>query len=833
MVASSPRRQIRWLEPSPLWGDHSRWVRIPDQGQIANPMILRFANDNFMDEILALLDQSPYRLAEWEAQPETWRSPMPTPNPVFKLRPEAGLKKQYNGSKLILNQPAPAVKNQLDPTIDMARGSRPSADQLSSIKLYQPAQNRYYLVAASLIAEQKGYPDYRLDLGSSERATFVVRALVDGDDPSKNGEYAFVTTPGGKAWRKVSAQDPSHIQNRRLMPNEEQLPLFPLHYRDRCDHRRQVLAGLIPVGRREEWLGAAESAGEARTPMLNPVPSAEDDSRIPREIFRTDVVEPWRALIEQAQHIKAQLGIDELTFPNFSDQWNAAKVSVDTARSLKNARDQIQTGSWYILLDFAGFIERYLPAVWDRLTGKNPAAKINAGERNFISLLKKTRLPVDCFAAVAIDHFIVARNTLRENTLWEELSALWALEEKLDFVRWPARARNLPRKLYEQIDGEEFDSRDRRLFQQVRAIVRSGRWYTLLDMAAYLRVNVPKLKERALGRITDSGLSEDEIAARNRLAALRKSDLTDLRDEIGIKDLSRVRISIKASLADALVAVKDYEAQLNALTVPFDRSTPPADADRTPVIDPDWPDFMFPLADPDTDLAVTRSAVVPPVTLDRRRASWLENTAARLNTLADQIEALLPAPTIAPERQTAIGAVPLLDHQGARFVIRCVFERPHCGQRFPAMVSAASRLLEMAPFFDPDAPARPVRIALPMDISPAGLRKYKKNAVFLISDMLCGKISKIKKLTLADLVLSVLPWPFHKDLPSLEPAGPCKSPEATLGMFCSLSIPIVTLCALILLIIMVQLLDYVFRWVPYLFMCLPIPGFKGKKDDGG
>lgn len=832
MVAATPRRPIRWLEPSPLWGDQSRWVRIPDQGQIANPMILRFANDNFMDEILALLDQSPYRLAEWEAQPETWRRPMPTPNPVFKLRPPDGLKRRYNGSKLVLNHPGPAVKNPLDPSIDMARGSRPSADALAAIKLYQPAQNRYYLVAASLIAEQKGYPDYRLDLGNSERATFVVRALVSGDEPQKNGEYAFVTTPGGKAWQKVSAGEPSNSKNRRLMPNEEQLPLFPLHYRDRCDRRRQVLAGFIPVGRREEWLGAAESAGEDRTPMLNPVPSAEDDSRIPREIFRTDVVEPWRALIEQAQHIKAQLTIDAETFPNFSDRWNAAKAAVDTARSLKSARDQIQTGSWYILLDFAGFIERYLPAVWNDLTGKSPAAKINAGERNFISLLKETRLPVDCYAALAIDHFTVARNTLSENTLWEELRALWALEEKLGFTRWPARARDLPRKLYEQIGGEEFDSRDRRLFQRVRAIVRSGRWYTLLDMAAYLRVNAPNLRKRALGRIRDRKLSEDEKAARIRLAALKKSDLADLRAEIGVKDLSRARISIKATLADALVAVKDDEAELNALTVPFDRSTPPADAIPSPVIDPDWPDFMFPLADPGTDLAVTRSAVVPPIPL-KRRASWLEDVATRLNALADQIEALLPAPTIAPERQTAIGAVPLLDHQGARFVIRCVFERPHCGQRFPDMVSEASRPLEMAPFFDPDAPARPVRIALPMDISPAGLRKYKKNAVFLISDMLCGKISKIKKLTLADLVLSVLPWPFHKDLPSLEPAGPCKSPEANLGMFCSLSIPIVTLCALILMIIMVQLLDYVFRWVPYLFMCLPIPGFKGKKDDGG
>jgi hypothetical protein len=36
----------------------------------------------------------------------------------------------------------------------------------------------------------------------------------------------------------------------------------------------------------------------------------------------------------------------------------------------------------------------------------------------------------------------------------------------------------------------------------------------------------------------------------------------------------------------------------------------------------------------------------------------------------------------------------------------------------------------------------------------------------LLTDMLCGKIHKGKRPTLGDLVLSVLPWPFHKGLPN-------------------------------------------------------------------
>ena len=126
-------------------------------------------------------------------------------------------------------------------------------------------------------------------------------------------------------------------------------------------------------------------------------------------------------------------------------------------------------------------------------------------------------------------------------------------------------------------------------------------------------------------------------------------------------------------------------------------------------------------------------------------------------------------------------------------------------------------------------PARAIRIPTPLDVSPAGLRKFARNTTFMISDSLCGKIKSIRQLTLADLVLSILPWPFHKDLPDVGDGGPCKEGGNPIGMFCSLSIPIVTLCALILLLIMVALFDIFFKWLPLLFICFPLLGFKGKK----
>ena len=101
-------------------------------------------------------------------------------------------------------------------------------------------------------------------------------------------------------------------------------------------------------------------------------------------------------------------------------------------------------------------------------------------------------------------------------------------------------------------------------------------------------------------------------------------------------------------------------------------------------------------------------------------------------------------------------------------------------------LSDPSARFQMAGFFDPDAPARPIRIALPIDTSPAGLRKHDKNTAFMISDILCGQIGRFKKLSLGDLVLSVLPWPFHKPLDMSAPdQGPCVG-----GEICSLSIPI-------------------------------------------
>jgi hypothetical protein len=178
------------------------------------------------------------------------------------------------------------------------------------------------------------------------------------------------------------------------------------------------------------------------------------------------------------------------------------------------------------------------------------------------------------------------------------------------------------------------------------------------------------------------------------------------------------------------------------------------------------------------------------------------NTHPFTDTVLDQLsnavrEALgdTPAPPPIPVPKFAPGA-------GERYVLRCVYERAQCDppNRY---ISRPTQEFELAPFFDPDAPARNIRIGMPVDVSIAGLRKFKKNVAFMTSKELRNKVQ------------SVGPGMLKGD-----PAGP----EGTLniGEICSFSIPIITLIAFILLMIIAILLNIVFWWLPLLKICFPL-----------
>jgi hypothetical protein len=189
----------------------------------------------------------------------------------------------------------------------------------------------------------------------------------------------------------------------------------------------------------------------------------------------------------------------------------------------------------------------------------------------------------------------------------------------------------------------------------------------------------------------------------------------------------------------------------------------------------------------------------------------------------DQIDAAVAAalpPYQPPPAGTAVSIqgdvatdpppVPKLDARGSsRYVLRCVYRRPECGPLCPDVLSARSDAFTIASFFDLDAPARSITISLPVDTGIKDLRKLRKNVNFLLSNELRQQMNRV-----ADLK-SALDGKF------------ADGQSVDLGLLCSFSIPIITICAFIVLMIFISLLNIVFWWIPFLRICFPI-GLKAK-----
>jgi hypothetical protein len=747
------RDVVQWTSPAPLWPAAAAAAgTAARRDSLVRPELLRFASDEFMDEFLALLERDPARVPEHVAQPETWRGQLATvaPSeavarfalPLRRLRLAADRKKSAALAASGAAGGGPLVA-----------GAAAGEAATATLKLYQPAHQRYYLLSACLVCGRAGLPDRTIDPGREERVTFVVRRLLPVRVfDTKTGqlvpfvnpqtgevdqsialpefdagweEYAFVTTPEGKTgWRPVAAPATQTAAAQattqatpqaagKLVEGEEQLPLFPLSYTGDDGRRRRLLAGLVPVGKREAYMGAgyvrpgasqqgpASNGGAAAS--SNGTSSVPSDPRVVR--LRLEVTEPWKRLVERA---------DALRRTQYPDLWpppapapaEEDNLTGDALTSaVKAAREQLQTGSWYVLLDFAKYLEENLPDVWDVILDPTPQAVASLGAAT------------------------------------------------------PAR------KLYDAILSAATD-------EWVRT--------------QYVTPIYPNAKVK-----------------RNLAEALR-AVVTEDADPTAERRLED--------------AVKSY--------------------DRAPAsgqIDAAWPSFLFPLAHTEIDALKTHVTLgpMPVVAFQAESADELVTSLARISYFARLVEeALAAAAPPAPARPATplpLASQKVLDSREGYFRLRCVYERPLCGPIDPPVVSQPTREFQMAAFFDPDAPARPIRIGLPLDTTPAGLRKFDKNTAFMISDVLCGQINRVKGLSLGDLVRSVLPWPLHKDL-SVPDGGACKDGAGLqIGMICSLSLPIITICALLLLMIIVFLLDIIFRWVPYFMICFPLPGLKGKK----
>jgi hypothetical protein len=675
MAALIHDHPIAWAPPSPFWPD-------ADRALLRKPVILRFSSDDFMDEVQRVLARDPDKLRGRVAVPETWRGirkPARTPNP------HAGT----GGVLARLGVAARRGKN-LTPVPE----SSSDAHDLD-LKLYQPAHQRFYLVAASLVCHQAGLPDRYIDRGHHESAVFVMRRWfppndsVAGDLPVFESttwvEHAFVAQSDGSfAWVPVAEANASEATRAALLEGEEQLPLFPLTFAEDDGRTRRLLAGLIPVGKREAYHAAMRRKDDG-----TPNGTTRNTARV--ALFRKLVSEPWKAIVEQAR--AGWVVLNTPPSPSFDDP--ASPPQSERAATIAAVRSNIQLASWFVLADLVGYFQMYLPSVYRVLAQESTSAGLDAHSLQVLDVLEKTALNGTLFIELNSPSINTLKGALQQFINTDTLSKL---ENAMPPFVYPGGGNT-------GYPGFRFPLSDL-LFPENAA---------LLDPSG----------------VSGTGSDDDE------------------------------------TLLDPT-------------------STPPTG--RT-----------------------------MPATFDMAKAKVDGFAAAVIRALEFDDDQAEPAVPTAAERPA--------DMRDGWFHLRCVYERPACGPLHRDVVSRPSDRFKLAGFFDPDAPARPIRIGLPIDTTPAGLRKFDKNTAFVMSDILCGQVGRMKGLTLGDLVLSVLPWPFHKDLPGVE-SGPC---NGGMGLVCSLSIPIITICALILLIIMVTVLDIIFHWLPFLMVCFPIPGLRAKK----
>jgi hypothetical protein len=373
------------------------------------------------------------------------------------------------------------------------------------------------------------------------------------------------------------------------------------------------------------------------------------------------------------------------------------------------------------------------------------------------------------------------------------------------------------------------DQQKRDAIKVAREQIQTMSWYALLDFAKFLESHIPAVWSRLNGQTGPISPTEATLVSELERDSLA-TDVADLTQD-SVYDASKVLRSLK----DALLAIrgksnldsrtaKEMERDLDAIDISYDRKPKSGGPDSR------WPKFLFPLADPfPLNLPAETGGPVPAVIVSPVAGETsLQLTLRKIDKFGELIGAALPQTATAKMPTVRAAAQAVTTAKDGWFVIRCLFQREACGPLHPPIVSEPTVPFQMAGFFDPDAPARPIRIPLPLDTTPAGLRKFDKNTAFLVSDVLCGQMTRLKSLGLIDLIRAVLPWPLHKDL-DVPDKGPCKDGSGMdIGMLCSISIPIVTICALVLLMVIVSLLDLIFRWIPYFILCFPLPKFKGK-----
>jgi hypothetical protein len=205
------------------------------------PGLLRFASDDFMDDLTALLRDRPADVADHRAAPASFRE---TP---------------------------PGAPDDWQPTA-------------ARLKLYQPFHGDFNLVVASLVCGLTGLPDHSVRPADAERVGFVLRRLADGTELAWS-----VDADGARRWVPLPAG-----AEEGTAAGEELFPVFPVGYPE-AGRVRRLYAGLIPTSNRETFRTTGKATGVEPFPSGGPPGTRQDDD--PRwNAFDVKVVGPLEDL---------------------------------------------------------------------------------------------------------------------------------------------------------------------------------------------------------------------------------------------------------------------------------------------------------------------------------------------------------------------------------------------------------------------------------------------------------------------------------------------------------------------------------------------------------
>lgn len=175
-------------------------------------------------------------------------------------------------------------------------------------------------------------------------------------------------------------------------------------------------------------------------------------------------------------------------------------------------------------------------------------------------------------------------------------------------------------------------------------------------------------------------------------------------------------------------------------------------------------------------------------------------------SLADLLDLLDAVRAALPDELPLVELPKLPPRDDSELVVRLVYERGQCDPP-RQYVSLPTPPLRLATFFDPDAPARLVRLPTPADVSIAGLRRFKKGVSFMMSEAMQRKVEGLrgKERDLLDDDSTTLNEPFG------------------IAFICSFSIQIIFIISFFLLLMFAFILNIVFWWMVFFRICFPIP----------